>query len=90
MSNLKLEIGLNRCSECEKYNKGIEIHEMFNWRNCSTNKAIAFDEENDEIVVFEEFLMYVVKMVNSMQADKKIRIETMKDYYDKVKRNDIK
>ncbi len=38
MSNLKVEIGLNRCGECEKYNKGIEIHEMFNWENCSINK----------------------------------------------------
>ncbi|MBS6486366.1 hypothetical protein [Veillonella sp.] len=85
MSNLKVEIGLNRCGECEKYNKGIEIHEMFNWKNCSINKAIAFDEENDEIVVFEEFLMYIIKMVNPIQTDKKIRIETMKDYYNRVK-----
>lgn len=83
--NLKVDVGINRCSECEKLNKGIEIHEMFNWGNCDINKAITFDKENDEIVVFEELLMYVIKMVNPMQADKRIRIEKMKDYYSKVK-----
>ena len=61
------------------------IKELFNWKNCSANKAIAFDKENDEIVVFEEFLMYIIKMVNPIQIDKKIRIETMKDYYNRVK-----
>lgn len=85
MSNLKVEMGLNTCSKCEKYNKGIEIYQMFDWNNCAINKAIAFDRENNEIVVFQEFLMYIIKMVNPMQKDRNIRIETMQDYYKKVK-----
>ena len=85
MSNLKVDLGINKCSECPKFNKGVSIHEMFNWASDNFDKAIAFDKENDEIVVFEEFLMYVIKMVNPIQADKKIKIEKLKDYWDKVK-----
>lgn len=85
MNNLKIDLGINKCSECSKFNKGVSIYEMFNWASDNFDKAIAFDKENDEIVVFEEFLMYIIKMVNPIQADKKIRIEKLKDYWDKVK-----
>lgn len=84
---LKVDLGIkiNKCSECEKYNKGVEIHKMFDWGTCNIDKVITFDKKNDEIVVFEEWLMYLIKMVNPMQSDKRIRIEKLKDYYSKVK-----
>ncbi|SNR95637.1 hypothetical protein SAMN05446037_100276 [Anaerovirgula multivorans] len=69
----KTELAIKRCSECEKFNIGIQIYNSFSW--ASPDKVIGFDKETNEITINEKQLMNIVRMVNPYQADRKIRLK---------------
>lgn len=72
MANIDMGIQINNCSECKKYNKAIQIHQMFEWKRCPW--LLAYDKEAQEILIREDILMHIIQMANPVQETRKIRI----------------
>ena len=51
-------ISVTECKDCFKYNKAMEIYNLFNW----------------EILVAEEQLMRIIQIVNPFQKIRKIKL----------------
>lgn len=79
MANAKLGVHISSCSDCEKYNKAIDILKMFDWSE--PFKAIGFDEETKEILLVEEQVMRIIQMITPLQEPRKIRLVSQDELY---------
>ena len=64
-----------RCDKCDKYNKAIDIYNMFSWEY----GYMGYDKKNNEILIAEEDIMHAIQMVNPMQEARNIRIVSRKE-----------
>lgn len=72
MVKMEVSLGLTKCSDCEKFNIGLEIYSLFEWGRGFN--AISFDKETQEILVDEGQLMRIIQMVNPLQQVRKIKL----------------
>jgi hypothetical protein len=71
-AGIKVGIQVTTCKDCDKYNKAIEIYDLFNWQIAF--KAIGYDKEKEEILLAEEQVLRIVQMVNPGQLPHRIRL----------------
>lgn len=80
LKDIEVGVKVNGCNKCDKYNKAIEIHNMFSWECCN----MKYDKETKEILIAEEDLMHIIQMVNPIQEVRNIKIirrEEMRNIY---------
>lgn len=68
----KVDVGIMRCEDCDKFNKAINIYNGFSWRE--RTGLMSFDKETNEILIDESGLMRIIQMVNPIQPPRKIRL----------------
>lgn len=74
---LKVSIGINTisCRECSDNKISMRLLSMFKVAKKSANSMFAYDDEKQEIIVFEDDLMKAIQLVVPNQKIKPIRIE---------------
>jgi hypothetical protein len=87
---MAINIGIKTiaCKDCDKFNKGVEIHNMFDWK--SAFKAITFDSESQEILLIEEQFMRIVQMVNPFQKVRRMRLISQDQWMDLIRTSKVR
>lgn len=80
MAKAELGATVHNCKDCDKYNKAIEIHNLFDWRYAG---LIRYDKETDEILLVEEQVMRIIQMVNLAQQPRKIRLVSQDELWNR-------
>lgn len=62
-----------KCSECERYNIGINIFKALEWPQIEC--IMQYNKENQEIIIDEKRLMHLIQLVNPIQETRKIRLK---------------
>ena len=76
MAKMKIDVALTQCSECEKYNIGIQIFKAFAWgpQRGFLLRLMSYDKQSDTILINEKALMRLIRLVNPGQEDRAIRL----------------
>ena len=69
---IKADVGIMRCDDCDKFNRAINIYNEFSWRE--RTGLMSFDKETGEILIDEKRLRRIIQMVNPIQPPRKIRL----------------
>lgn len=75
---LKVGINITRCSECEKYNKGTELYNMFSQDRVGF--LLKYDRANETFIVNENTLMHAIQLVSPAQQPRKLKLVTAEEW----------
>lgn len=75
------EQSIDKCKECRELNKAMDIMRTLQWK-CSDNilSALAYDRENEIILIDEESLMRAIQLANPIQKHRKLRLITREEH----------
>jgi len=71
MAGANVGVSVNTCSNCDKFNKAMDIFNQFSMNRFG---AIYYDKGTGELLLAEEQVMRIIQMVNPAQKPRKIRL----------------
>jgi len=77
-----ITIGINaiQCNECEKWNKGVELYNMFT-QGPARSLMLRYDKECETFLINEDMLMRAIQLVSPMQKPRKLKLISMEEWF---------
>jgi len=76
--SLTFGVKITECKKCDKFNKGTELYNLFDWQY---KGVMGYDKEAEEILLAKEQLMRIIQMVNPAQLPRKIRLVSQEEIW---------
>jgi hypothetical protein len=89
INSLTVGMKLITCSECEKYNKGIELYNMFQ-QAPYRGFLLKYDRDNETFLINEDMLMRAIQLVTPLQRPRKLRLVSRDEFFSKDRTRNCK
>ena len=71
----------DKCKQCKELNKALDIMRTLQWTATDNYlSGLAYDRENETILIDEESLMRAIQLANPIQKYRKLRLITREEY----------